>query len=294
MKCQLPVILLLTFLPAYCLAQNVRVLRGGGTLTTQLVEEIYLLQRIVPLELTAPQLDDLLKLYDQHPLADDSEQGEAVAKLQAIKQRLLAGTPLVATDLAALRDTMRQTFRIRRGPDNTPAAAPPPDLGLSPLEQAVWGLLLPPQKAVLLGDVRGPAANNQKADVALGARAMKLVGQMLQFEDARWLAEREKLAAALAAGAGAPHMPAVDNCRQMFLDFFTRLRKMEPTDFANRQDELAAELLALLPPQTNLLVALGEYDTKLIHDAMAASLLHPRAPELLRQLKAARAQTQAP
>jgi hypothetical protein len=298
MKCQLPVILLLAFMPACCLAQNARLLRGGGTRAAQLVEEVYLLQRLVPLQLTDLQLDDLLKLYAKHPPMDESEQAEAVAKLQEIKQRLLSGTPLVATDMATLRDTMREVYRGRRGAADPPAAptaaAPAEDAGLSPLEQAVWDLMLPPQKAILLGDVRGPAANNQKADVALGTRAMKLLGQMLQFEDARWLAERGKLAAALAAGAGEPNAPQVANCRQMFTEFFDRLRKMEPTDFANRQSELSAELLALLPPNTNLLVAMAEYQTSLIHDAMSVSLLHPRAPDLLQQMKTARAPTQAP
>ncbi|MBU0611355.1 MAG: hypothetical protein KKI08_25980 [Armatimonadetes bacterium] len=299
MKCQPAVILLLAFLPACSLAQNVRILRGGGgSRAAQLIEEIYLLQRLVPLQLTDAQLDDLTTLYAKYPVTDESEDAEAIAKLQEIKQRLLGGTPLVATDLATIRDTMREVYRGRRGgqptPTATPATAPPEDPSLTPLEQAIWNLLDTTQKAALLGDVRGPAANNQKADVALGKRAIKLVGEMLRLEDARWLVARDRLTAALAAGAGAPDSPQVDNCRKLFLDYLDRLRKMEPTDFAKRQDELAAELLALLPPGSNLLVALAEYDTKLIHDAMSASVLHPRAPELVQQMKAARAQTQAP
>jgi len=257
----------------------------------QLVSEIFILQRIVPLQLTDAQLAGLLKLYAEDTPADGAEEQEAIAKLQQVKQRLLAGTPLVATDLATVRDAMRQGLRGRRNNDGPPA--PPAPTELSALEQAAWALLDTEQKAVLLGDVRGPAANNQKADVAVSKRAIAVIAEMLQLEDARWTAARDKLTAALAAGAGEPNSAAVTNSRQLFRDFFDRLRKMPPADFAKRQDELAAELLALLPPQTNLIVALAEYDTKLIHGAMSASLLHPRTPELLRQMQAARTPTQA-
>ncbi len=307
MNCKLPVLLLLAVLPVCAQAQNVpRPFRGGGnTLSGQLLEEIYLLQRIVPLALTDVQLEAVLGLYDKYPSAAEPEQDQVVAKLQEIKRRLLGGTPLVATDLATLRDLMRQAYRGRRGEDNTPpppggapgAAPAPPATGpfaLSSLEQALWDQFTPQQRAVLLGDVRGPAANNQKADVALSKRAMVQVAELRQLDDPRWPAERDRLATALAAGAGEAGSAQVDNSRKLFVDFLERVRRMSGADFANRQDELAAELLALLPPHTNLIVALAEYDKKLVHDAMSASLAHPRAAELLRQMKAARAPTQAP
>lgn len=296
MKCKLPVILLLAVLPALCVAQKPqRAQRAGGTLAMQLIEEIYVLQRLVPLQLTDRQLDDLAALYARHPASGESEQAEAIAKLQGIKQRLIGGTPLVATDQATIRDLMRQAALGRRNDANTPPGlAPPPDTALSPLEQALWELLDTSQKAVLLGDVRGPAANNQKADTVLGKQAIKQIARLLPLEDPRWTGARDKLAAALAASAGEPNSPQVGTARGLFVDFLDRLRKMPPTEFAKRQDELVAELLALLPPKTNLLVALATYDTALIHDAMSASLLSPRAPELLQQIKAARAKTQAP
>jgi len=310
MTCKIPVLLLLAFLPALCLAQ--RGLGGrfqrGGTRAMQLIEEIYVLQRLVPLQLTDAQLDETAQLYAKYPAGAEPDQAEAIVKLQAIKQRLLGGTPLVATDQATIRDLMRQTLQSRRPDANTPppppgaavpGAAPPglalpQDTALSPLEQALWDLLDPGQKAILLGDVRGPAANGQKVDAALGKQAMKQIARLLPLDDQQWPGARDKLAAALAAGAGEPKSPQVDNCRQLFVDYLDRLHKMPPTDFANRQDELVAELLALLPPKTNLVVAMATYDPALIHDAMSSSLLSPRAPELLQQMKAARAKTQAP
>jgi hypothetical protein len=287
--------LLLAVLPSCCLAQKGdRLLRSGVSRSAQLMEEITLLQRIVPLALTDAQLDQLLKLYAANPPAEEPGMAEAMAKLQAMKQRLLAGTPLVATDLATLRDAMRQAARGWR--DEAPAApAPaPPPAGLTPLEQAAWDLLMVPQRAALLGDVRGPAANNQKADAALAKRALQVIKQMLALDEAQWLAARDRLAAALAAGAGVPNAPAVDNCRKLFVEFLDRVRKMNQADFARRQDELGAELQALLPPGTNLVVALAEFEPRLIHDAMAAGLLHPRVPDLLQQIKTARATPQAP
>lgn len=302
MHCKLPVLLLLAVLPVCVQAQNMpRPFRGGGnSLSGQLLEEIYLLQRIVPLALTDAQLEAALALYAKHPATGDAEQDQVVARLQEIKQRLLGGTPLVAADLATLRDLMRQAYRGRRGEGNTPPGGTPaaaPAIGpfaLRPLEQALWDQLTPQQRAVLLGDVRGPAANNQKADVALSKRAMLQVAELRQLDDPRWPAERDRLAAALAAGAGEVGSAQVDNSCKLFVDFLERVRRMSGADFAKRQDELAAELLALLPPHTNLIVALAEYDKQLVHDAMSASLAHSRAPELLRQMKAARAPTQAP
>jgi len=294
MSRHLPVILLLIALPVCGQAQNARLLRASeGSLVMQLVGDIYLLQQIVPLQLTDAQLAGLLELYEQDTLAVAAQEHEAVAKLQQIKQRLLAGTPLVATDWATVRDAMRQGMRGGRGEGGPPTSPTPAPTELTALEQAAWALLDTRQKAILLGDVRGPAANNQKADVAVSKRAMAVIAEMLQLDDTRWTAARDKATAALAAGAGEPNSPAVTNSCQLFRDFFDRLRKMPPTDFAKRQDELAAELLALLPPQTNLIVTLAEFDTKLIHGAMSASLLHPRAPEVLRQMQAARTPTQA-
>ena len=293
---RLALLILGALLPALCQAQGTWNMRGANTRALQLFDDITLLQRIVPLQLTDAQLDAALKLYEQHPLdvAPDPEEAAAIQKLEEMKQRLLAGTALVATDQNALRELVRQTMRGRgRRADGTPAAPGTPAVAapepLSPLEEAVWDLLSQTQKAALLGDIRQAAANNQKADQVLGQRVIQTVGGMLKLEDPQWLAARDRLATALAAPAGAADSPARNNCRQLFVDFLDRVRKMPQPDFTTRQDELAAELLALVPPGASLIVALAEYDTGLIHSALGGSFLNPRVPALLAEMKAARA-----
>ncbi len=297
MKSKIFVSLWLAFLPVLGAAQReIQIFRGAlgrGTLEMQLLEEITVLQRLVPLQLTEAQIEQILAAYAQHPAS--YEQAETIARLQEIKRQLLSGERLVAADLANLRELARTALQERRRlfgqAPAAPAAAPPPEAALSPLEQAIWKVLTVPQRAALLGDVRGAAANNQRAEQQLSRRALQLIGQMLPYEEARWQAARDKLIAALIAGVGAENSPERENARQLFLDFFERLRKMNQAEFAQRQEELAAELLALLPPQTNLAVALAEYNPQLIKEAMARSLTHPRAPDLLRQMREARAAT---
>lgn len=293
MKSKIFVSLGLAFLPVLGFAQReIQIFRGAfgrGTLEMQLLEEITVLQRLVPLQLTEAQIEQMLAAYAQHPAS--SEQAEIIARLQEIKQQLLSGERLVAADLANLRELARTALQERRRLLGQAPAAPataPPSEALSPLEQALWNLLTVPQRAVLLGDVRGAAANNQKADQQLSRRALQLIGQMLPYEEAKWQQARDKLIAALIAGVGAENSPERDNARQLFVEFFERLRRMKQAEFAQRQEELAAELLALLPPQTNLAVALAEYNPQLIKEAMARSLTHPRAPDLLRQIREAR------
>jgi hypothetical protein len=300
MNCKIPAILLLAFLPSLCLAQkDARLARGGDTRVAQLFDEIAVLQRLATLALTSAQVDQLLPLYAKSQPPDDSGQAAVIAKLEPIKQRLLGGTPLVATDLATLKELQRQAAENRRNaaPKTAKTAAAAPAMGtqpLTPLEQSLWDLLTPTQQATLLGDPRGPVANNQKLNAALGQRALKLIGELLKLDDAAWPAARDALALALATDAGPADSPARANSQKLFVDFLDRLRKMPATDFTQRQAELGAELQALLPPNTNLLLAIARYDTKLIHAAMATSLTHPRAPDLLQQMKDARAKTQAP
>jgi hypothetical protein len=257
----------------------------------QLYEDINLLQRIVPLQLTDAQLDGALKLYEQHPPAGPAdEDAETIRKLEEIKQRLLSGTPLVATDFNTLRELYRGAMRGRTPrPDGTPAPGAPGAAPLSDLEQGLWDLLDMTQKAALLGDVRQAAANNQKADQVMGQRVITMIGETLKLDEAAWLKARDRLAAALAGNVGAPDSPARRNCRQLFVDFLDRIRRMPPAEFAAKQQELSAELLALVPPGTRLIVAVAAYDRMLFHSAMAGTFLHPRAPELLAEMKAARA-----
>ena len=230
--------------------------------------------------------------YQKYPEEMNSEQRRAVTRLEEIRARLLAGTPLVATDLAAIREEMRGAMSRggpRRGEDagpNPPGAAAE-ELGALP--RALWALLTTPQKAALLGDVRQAAANNQKAARVAADRALKLIGGLRESDAGAWPATRDRLADCLCSGVGAPESAARANSRRLFQDFLARIRTMSAAEFAQKTEELTSELLALLPPTTNLAVALAEFAPHQIQQAMRDSFLHPRAPDLLREIQAARA-----
>lgn len=291
MSRRLPLLLLATLLPGLVLAQG-RVpgadWRGSSRLG-QLGEDIMVLYRVVPLRLTDEQLEAALEAYREDAAAG-GEAASAEKQLAAMRERLIGGTPLVATDLATLRELWRSAARSGRGRERGAEAAP---TALSPLAAKLWGLLDQTQRAALLGDVRQAAANNQRFDRAAATRALETIGRLRQLDEPTWRASCDRLADCLCAASGAPGSPARDNSRRMFLDFLARLRKMPAADFSGRQTELSAELCALMPPGSSLTAAMAEFEPRLIQTAMEASLLHPRAPALLAEIRAART-TQTP
>ncbi|MEN6301411.1 MAG: hypothetical protein ABFD96_01725 [Armatimonadia bacterium] len=254
--------------------------RGGNSRAAALFEDIMLLQRLAPLQLTDAQLDAIAAAYQKQPQVA-AEQTGPLAELAEIKRRLLAGNPAVAADQQALRQIMQ---KLQRAPE--PSATEPT---LSPLAVEIWGLLTQTQRAALLGDVRQAAANNQRADQQAALRAIKTLGQLRELDQTQWVASRDRIAQAFSENAGAPDTPARQNCQKMFVEFLDRFKTMSDVDFAAKQGELATELLALLPPGTNLTVAMATYDQRLLQNAMNMTFLNPRLPDLLKEMKAARA-----
>ena len=294
--CKKTVILLLAvLLPGICLAQGgpggFRMRGGGGGLIQQLGEDVRVLQQFDTLALTDAQITAVLALYKQFPVADvPAEQKPLVDKLTEARTRLLTGTPLAVGELSALLDEFRKFAQQGRGgPGRGPQDNPP--VKLSPLAEAIWGQLTQTQKAALLGDVRGAAANNQRADRAAAERAMKLIGTLRGGDDAAWAASRDRLIALLSAGAGEPDSAARKNSASMFGDFLGRVRQMSDADFAQKQDELVAGLVALLPPGTILTAALAEFEPGQLQNALSVGFLRPRAPALLQELLTSRAKS---
>ena len=282
------ILLLGLLLPTVCLAQGGFFRSRGGSQLSSLFEDIYVLQQLDTLALTDAQITDALALYGKYPVEVPPELKPLADKLAEMRARLLTGTPLPAGDLGALFDEYRRSLQQQR------AGAPGQAQGfqpvqLSPLGAALWGLLTQSQQAALLGDVRQPAMNNQQSDRASAIRAMKQIGKLRGSDDPTWATTRAALADVLSAAAGAPDSPARKNSRAMFLDFLGRLRTMSDADFANKQGELVTELTALMPPGASITVAMATFDPRAIPDALANSLLSPRAPALLQELRAARA-----
>jgi hypothetical protein len=292
--CKKNVILLLSLIlavPSLCSAQNQGWMRNmGNAQVAQLAEEVWLLQRINTIGLTPDQLKSALEVYKQYPPEIPAEQKPIIDKLTQTRQRLLTGVPLSDAELQQAfqmyRDAMQRRGRGQERQDTPPPAA----TELSPVGKALWSLLTVPQKAALLGDVRQAAANNQKFDKMAADRALKTISSLREGDDAAWAVSRTALSSGLSSAAGAEGTPQRENSRAMFRDFLDRIRKMPATEFAAKQDELSAELTALMPPGSSLTVAMAEVNPGQIQGALAGTLLHPRAPQLLQELLASKSE----
>lgn len=289
--CKKAAILLLgLFLPALVCAQGGPFrLRGGTGQMQQLAEEIWTLQQLNALALTDAQITAILGLYTRQEPETPTELKPILDKLQTVRDTLLTGATIPAGDLNALFTEYRQALQQGRGGGREGRNREAQPEAASPLALAIWEQLTPTQKAALLGDVRQAAANNQKAERQAADRAVRAIGRLRGGDEAAWTANRDRLASCLSAGAGAPDSPARKNSRSMFGDYLDRIRKMSDVDFANKQEELASSLLALVPPGSSLTVAMAEFDTRQIQSAMQSSLLSSRAAALLEELQAKRA-----
>lgn len=271
-----------------CLAQRVTINGRGGRGMGQLMQvwdEVQVLSRLVPLQLTDAQLSAMLQAYEQVPAG---EPDEGLKKLLELKGRLLQGQPMVAADQAALREIFQGGQR-RPGERNQPAP-PEPAPQLSPLGQALWQLLTPDQQGILLGAPQGGGANNQKVRRDEARKFVDKLAPLRQVEEAAWPERRAALASALALAAGPAGSPQRQNSMQLFADFLDRVRQMPEADFLSKAPELAAELEALLPPGSSLTLVGAQLNPALVVQALEQSLLHFRARYLLQEVQQARRQ----
>ncbi|MBU0610865.1 MAG: hypothetical protein KKI08_23500 [Armatimonadetes bacterium] len=239
--------------------------------------DITLLMQVGHLNLTAAQLQALAALYEQHPPGepDLAVVQEAADKLEAFRRDMLAGGAQKPADQEALGKLIQTAFaEFNPGADADKAAE------LTPEEKLVWGLLTPEQQGKLIGGA-DPAAMER--------RALSVLKQLRALDQAAWPEKRDRLANLLAAGAGAEGTPARANALQMCLDFLNRVRDMTDAEFAQKQKELGAEAVTLVPQGANLSAILLEFDPSALHQSLRGTLLNPRTPRLLREMQAARA-----
>lgn len=263
--------------------------RGGRM--QSLMEDVFLLNRFVGLQLTDDQLTKILDTYAKVPPTLD----EREAKLMEMRQRLLAGQALVAADMQAIRDLFQ-----RGGPGGGPGGgqqpAQPP-AGISPLAQALWDLCNEPQQASLLtpgpgmgGPGGGGGANPQQVDRNQTVAFLTQLNTHLDtVDEAGWPARRDLLAAAMAVGTGAPGSDERKNKVAMFAEFLGRCYQVTAAEFEQKKQELAADLEALMPQGGALGTVWAVLDPGAVGRAMDMSFLNPKAPGLLQEMKAARA-----
>lgn len=236
---------------------------------------------MAPLQLTTQQLQALSAVYQQYPREEPTVASaeEAVKQLGQIRARMIAGklNEFGPAEQQALQKAFSNAFG-EFGPRQNPDAKVP---ALAPEEKLVWAILTDPQRSKLLGT--GDSGNQAAAE-----KALQTISELRGKEAEGWAAARDKLAACLSTVAGPEGSPARDNSRSMFLDFLNRIRNMTEADFANKHKELVAELLALLPPGTNLAQIMGEFDPSPIHQVLQFTLLGARAPGIVQEMLAAR------
>jgi len=249
--------------------------RGGGQ-TQSVIEDIFILNRIVTLQLTDEQVTSILDAYAKNPVVDDR-----VTKLLAIRQSLVQGNALTDADLNALRGVFQ-----RGGPGQQPAAANT----LSPLGQAIWGLLTEKQQAMVLAGGQGPGGSAQPWDRNRTLDFLtRLNTAMDGVDEAAWPAKRDAWAEAMAATAGAAGSPERANKKAIYVDFLDRMYQVPGADFEAKKQELAAGLEALVPDGNSLALIYAQLDPAGVVRAMDSSFLSYKAQGLLREIQAARA-----
>jgi len=245
--------------------------------------DMEVLGKIAPLALTDEQLLTLSAVYKQYPLEafNVAAAQEGAEKLEQLRARLIAGVVMdMGAEQAAIQKILEGAFsEFNHSPQTQDRVT-----AWTPQESLIGATLTAAQKAVLRGG-GGDDRSNQGAC----KRALEVIGQLRGKEAPVWTISRDRLAASLAAAAGAEGTPARENTRQMFVDFLDRLRRMSEADFAAKQKELSAELLALLPPGASLALLLADFDLSQTRNALRWSLLSPRAPALVQEMQAVRA-----
>lgn len=242
------------------------------------VMDMQVLGSLAPLQLTDPQLTSLAAVYKQQAVkpVDPALVQAATAKIEDLRARFLSGaiTAVPPAEEEAMGKLVQAAFAQF---SQSPQPQDKPFTELSPQETLIWGILTPTQRSLLLGRGDSQAATR---------RAFEVIGKLRGADEQTWATARDRLATCLTAGVDEP---ARENRRQMVADFLNRLRRMSETEFADKQKVLGEELTALLPPGLNLAQALAEFEPRLIHEALAPSLLNPRTPALVEEMQAARA-----
>lgn len=247
--------------------------------------DIELLMRVAPLGLTDAQVQALTSFFQEHPVAppDLKLMDGAAGKVEAVRERLIAGAPANLVDMQTLGEAMQKAFTQFN---------PMAEMGktvqeLTAEEKFLWGLLTPKQQATLLRSLpimrAGVVVDAAHPTVAMLKRLRDIP------DDQEWVKERDRLAGVLSAAAGADGTPERENRRRMFVEFFNRVEQMAEADFAAKLTELGADLAALLPAGSDDALALADADAVRIHMALLLSFLNPRYPELLQEMQAAKA-----
>ncbi len=244
--------------------------------TMATLQEVYLLLRLAPLQLTAEQCEAVLGVLEQGAQA---AQPDTARELWALRQRLLAGEPATAADNKLLREAANELRRTAR-PQEQEAA----------LEGSarIAEILTVEQLGIMLGAQNRGAIIRAAADTRAARVVLNAVAQAMKVEDATQRTEKLRAVLETVRTVGGE---LIDEATATNLEgLLSRVEQMGLPEFSAKDEELLAEVEVLLPGAIDpgaLSVALereralGLVQSLFFHP-LAAGLVRERL-ELLRQ-----------
>jgi len=230
------------------------------------VQEIYLLLRIGPLQLTAEQCEAILGIIDA---GQPEENAELARKVLDLRMRLLAGEAPTAADKMLLREASG-SLRPRRGEQGQTQDTVIDQIAEQLTTEQLGMLVGTNQRAAIFK----PAADSRAAKVVVGAIVVAF-----KSDDA---AQREAKLQEIATGVKDVAGEALDEGMERDLDdFFTRLGGMDLTEVTEKQDELLAELEILLPTETDPTALSLALDRETVRKMVGSAFLNAMCRPLL-------------
>ena len=246
--------------------------------TMATLQEVYLLLRLAPLQLTAEQCEAVLEVLEQGAQAP---QPNKARDLWALRQRLLAGEPATAADNKLLREAANELRRTAKPQEQKTALE-----GSARIAE----ILTVEQLGIMLGAQNRGAIIRAAADTRAARVVLNAVTQAMKAEDATQRTEKLKALFETVRTVGGE---LIDEAMAANLaDFLSRVGQMGLPEFSAKEEELLAEVEVLLPGAIDpgaLSVALereralGLVQSLFFHP-LAAGLVRERL-QLLRQVQ---------
>lgn len=246
--------------------------------TMATLQEVYLLLRLAPLQLTAEQCEAVLGVLEQSAPAP---QPEAARDLWAFRQRLLAGEPATAADNKLLREAANELRRTAKPQEQKTALE-----GSARIAE----ILTVEQLGIMLGAQNRGVIIRAAADTRAARVVLNAVTQAMKAEDGTRRTERLKAVSETVRTVGGELID--EGMAANLADFLSRVGQMGLPEFSAKEEELLAEVEVLLPGAIDpgaLSVALereralGLVQSLFFHP-LAAGLVRERL-QLLRQVQ---------
>ncbi len=231
--------------------------------------DLYLLSRLATMDLTVDQIKGLLAVYDKFPAVR-----EAMANIRSLERQLraqlLLGKRPSREAITDLWRAMRDLQKVARDPQT-----------VEPFLTALTEVLQPWQVARLAVQRRFYSRALRGASRAWG----DALAGLQAIPEEQWPKEREAILHRIFGQIADSNAEAVDNVRA----FLNRVRAMAPAQVEQKADELAEEILALLPEGVDASPELLKpVDPRRARAALLDLFLQPRVPELLSEMLKAR------